>query len=177
MSTLIARKGWRVLHKSTGVRFGKQELRLLSVLPPSRLLLLSFVLRTMQSSASCSSPTPTKIVIPDLVSHCEFTYRVNPHCAQAAPASEEWLHEGGSLSARKREAFHGLKAGLLTSMCYPDAGYDELRVCCDFMNYLVCSILFWFLVIFPHSWVCRSSIWMISRMTWTNAMRSQRPIL
>jgi len=37
---------------------------------------------------------------------------------------------------QKREAYHGLKAGLLVAQCYPDAAYPQLRVVNDFMTYL-----------------------------------------
>lgn len=89
----------------------------------------------MSSSASSTS-APTKIVIPDLVSHCTIPVRCNRHWKQASVESKRWLFRGGNLSDRKRDAFHGLKAGYLTSMCYPLAGYPQLRVSCDFMNYL-----------------------------------------
>ncbi|KAF7967010.1 hypothetical protein HWV62_36229 [Athelia sp. TMB] len=79
---------------------------------------------------------PTKIILPDLVSHCKLKISVNRHRKQASAASKKWLFRGDNLSLEKRQAFHGLKAGLLTSMCYPHAGYPQLRVCCDFMNYL-----------------------------------------
>lgn len=78
--------------------------------------------------------SPTKIILPDLVSHCAFPIKVNRHRKQAGAASKKWLFRGDNLTLKKRRAFHGLKAGLLTSMCYPDAGYPQLRVCCDFMN-------------------------------------------
>jgi hypothetical protein len=78
---------------------------------------------------------PTKIILPDLVSHCSFDIKINRHRKQATAASKKWLFYGDtSLTLKKRRSFHGLKAGLLTSMCYPDAGYPQLRVCCDFMN-------------------------------------------
>ncbi|KAH8103083.1 isoprenoid synthase domain-containing protein, partial [Cristinia sonorae] len=81
-------------------------------------------------------PSPTKIVIPDLVSHCDFPLRNNRHRKQASSECKQWLFRGGNLSQRKKDAFHGLKAGLLTAMCYPNAAYPQLRVCCDFMNWL-----------------------------------------
>ena len=87
----------------------------------------------MQPSAQSQ---PSKVVIPDLVSHCTFTLRCSSHEEQASKECKEWLFEGSNLSERKRNAFHGLKAGLLTSQCYPDAEYHHLRVCCDFMNWL-----------------------------------------
>lgn len=79
---------------------------------------------------------PTKIIIPDLVSHCDFALRCNRHRKQASNECKRWLFRGGNLSEKKRNAFHGLKAGLLTSWCYPNAAYGQLRVCCDFMNWL-----------------------------------------
>lgn len=79
---------------------------------------------------------PSKITIPDLVSHCTYKIRMNRNRKQASAESKKWLFRGDNLSGKKRDAYHGLKAGLLTAMCYPDAGYPQLRVCMDFMNYL-----------------------------------------
>ncbi|TFK49130.1 terpenoid synthase [Heliocybe sulcata] len=79
---------------------------------------------------------PTKIILPDLVSHCDFPLRSNDHCARASKESEEWFLRGANLNKHRRAAFLALKAGSLTSTCYPHAPYHELRVCCDFMNYL-----------------------------------------
>lgn len=87
-------------------------------------------------SCTPASDKPSKIVIPDLVSHCTFPVRCNRHNKQASVESKRWLFKGGNLTDRKRDAYHGLKAGYLTSMCYPLAGFPQLRVCCDFMNYL-----------------------------------------
>ena len=91
----------------------------------------------MQHVLAVAGPSaPSKILIPDLVSHCDFPLRTNRHRKQATVECKQWLFRGGNLSDRKRNAFHGLKAGLLTSMCYAKAGYPQLRVCCDFMNLL-----------------------------------------
>ncbi|KAG2143016.1 isoprenoid synthase domain-containing protein [Suillus clintonianus] len=79
---------------------------------------------------------PTKFILPDLVSHCDFKLRMNRHHKQATAESKRWLFRGDNLNPKSRKAIHGLKAGQLTSMCYPDAGFPQLRVCCDFMNYL-----------------------------------------
>lgn len=89
---------------------------------------------TSSTTVGGIAPRPTKIILPDLVSHCAFGIKINRHRKQAAAASKKWLFRGDNLSLKKRRSFHGLKAGLLTSMCYPDAGYPQLRVCCDFMN-------------------------------------------
>jgi hypothetical protein len=91
---------------------------------------------TFTTTINHVSPSPTKIVIPDLVSHCTFDIKVNQHGEQATVESKDWLFQGDNLNQQKRQTFHGLKAGPLTSMCYPDAGYSQLRVCCDFLNYL-----------------------------------------
>ncbi|KAG0706961.1 isoprenoid synthase domain-containing protein [Suillus ampliporus] len=79
---------------------------------------------------------PTKFILPDLISHCDFKLRMNRHHKQATAESKRWLFRGDNLDQKSRKAIHGLKAGQLTSMCYPDAGFPQLRVCCDFMNYL-----------------------------------------
>jgi len=90
----------------------------------------------MSPTPASTASSPSKIVIPDLVSHCTIPVRCNRHWKQASVESKRWLFLGDKLSEKKRNAFHGLKAGYLTSMCYPVAGYPQLRVCCDFMNYL-----------------------------------------
>ncbi|KAG1862730.1 isoprenoid synthase domain-containing protein [Suillus subalutaceus] len=63
---------------------------------------------------------PTKFILPDLL-------RMNRHHKQATAESKRWLFRGDNLSQRSRKAIHGLKAGQLTSMCYPDAGFPQLR--------------------------------------------------
>lgn len=83
-----------------------------------------------------SSSSSDKIIIPDLVSHCTFQLRQNPHGKKVGTASEHWLTRNGNLSHKKQKALHGLKCGLLTAMCYPDCPEYELRVCCDYLNYL-----------------------------------------
>lgn len=99
---------------------------------------------------------PDTIIIPDLVSHCDFSIHCNPKVETAVEESKAWLFEHGQLGEKRKNAFRGLKAGgeipgplefparstadslfsELTSMCYPYANFDQLRVCCDFMNYL-----------------------------------------
>ena len=83
-----------------------------------------------------SNKRPTKIVFPDLISTCPSRLRVNPHCKSASAESKRWLLQGCRLSKKRRAAFHGLKGGLLTAVCYPRADHEQLRVCCDFINYL-----------------------------------------
>jgi len=85
---------------------------------------------------SSSHNIPVTVVLPDLVSPCTFTLRFNRHAKHASAASKKWLFCGDNLSATTRRDFHGLKCGLLASMCYPDVAYPQLRVACDFMTYL-----------------------------------------
>ena len=77
-----------------------------------------------------------KFMIPDLVSHCTFTLRINRHRKQTTAETKKWLFKDGNVLGRKRESYHGLKAGLLTAMCYPDAACPQLRACNDFLTYL-----------------------------------------
>ena len=88
----------------------------------------------ISTSTAAHTTAAVNIILPDLVSHCDFEVRINRHRKHAAAASKEWLFEGDRLPEKKRQKYHGLKAGLLTAMCYPDAGYAQLRVCSDFMN-------------------------------------------
>ncbi len=83
-----------------------------------------------------ASNRPTRLNFSDLISPCPWALRVNPNCKLAAEESKHWLLSGCRLRAKKRAAFHGLKGGLLTAMCYPLAEYEQLRVCCDYINYL-----------------------------------------
>ena len=90
-------------------------------------------------AASCFMPAafrPSDLIFPDLITPCPYPLRVNPQCQLASAESKQWLLRGCRLKKKKRAAFHGLKGGLLTAMCYPLAEYDELRVCCDWINYL-----------------------------------------
>ncbi|KAF9022344.1 terpenoid synthase [Hymenopellis radicata] len=91
------------------------------------------------TSTSCLSslqPPPQKFILPDLVSHCTFDIRISRHRKQITSETKRWLFQGNNLMGQKRESYHGLKAGLLTAMCYPNAGCPQLRVCNDFLSYL-----------------------------------------
>jgi len=91
------------------------------------------------STTPTQSPRPLsvkKIVLPDLVSHCTFKLRTSRHWKQVTVETKKWLFKDNNLLGQKRSAYHGLKSGLLTSMCYPDAGYTQLRAVNDFMTYL-----------------------------------------
>ena len=76
------------------------------------------------------------IILPDLVSHCNFKLHHNRHRKQVTVETMKWLFKGDNLCSTQRDAFRGLNAGLLTSMCYPNAGYSQLRAVNDFLTYL-----------------------------------------
>ncbi|PFH50636.1 hypothetical protein AMATHDRAFT_3814 [Amanita thiersii Skay4041] len=88
------------------------------------------------TATSNSNQMPAKIILPDLVSHCDFKLHHSRYRKLVTVATKKWLFKGDNLDSKKRDAFHGLKAGLLTSMCYPNAGYPQLRVVNDFLTYL-----------------------------------------
>ncbi|RXW15885.1 hypothetical protein EST38_g9973 [Candolleomyces aberdarensis] len=79
---------------------------------------------------------PKKFILPDLVSHCTFTLHCSRHRRRITGETKQWLFRGDNLTGRARDKYHGLKAGLLTAMCYPDAAYPQLRLCNDFLTYL-----------------------------------------
>ena len=58
-----------------------------------------------------TSPPPDTIVIPDLVSHCDFSLHCNPKVETAVEESKAWLFEHGQLGEKRKNAFRGLKAG------------------------------------------------------------------
>ena len=77
-----------------------------------------------------------KIILPDLVSHCDFKLHHSRHRKQVTAETKKWLFKGNNFCSTRRDSFHGLKAGLLTSMCYPNAAYPQLRAVNDFLTYL-----------------------------------------
>lgn len=79
---------------------------------------------------------PTKILIPDLVSDCPFSLRLNPGGANAGASSDAWLAALGGFGSKQRVRLHGLKCGLLSAMTYPYAPAYQLRTVCDFLSYL-----------------------------------------
>ncbi|KAI0076176.1 terpenoid synthase [Panus rudis PR-1116 ss-1] len=79
---------------------------------------------------------PTSFVLPDLVGHCTYPLHLNPHWDAVSRRSEQWLLKEANFSITKRETFMGLKAGELTSACYPSCDEYHLQVASDFMSYL-----------------------------------------
>ncbi|KAI0325943.1 terpenoid synthase [Cubamyces sp. BRFM 1775] len=90
----------------------------------------------MASNASTTPLCTEWIHLPDIISRCPFPLRQNPQYMLASTESKLWLLAQCKLSKEKRETFRGLKGGLLAAISYPLAGYDQLRVCCDWVNLL-----------------------------------------
>src|ERR1700722_7428816 len=95
-----------------------------------------YPLKTAKVMSASMRDNTNQITLPDLVSHCTFPLRLNPFCEPVASKSEAWMIDGANFSDQRCRKFRGLKAGLLTAMCYPDCGEEGLRVVSDFMNYL-----------------------------------------
>jgi hypothetical protein len=83
------------------------------------------------------APAATHFILPDFESHCAsrgLYLRINKYCPEVSPAHTEWLLAGlGNIHEDKKKAYEGLQSGVLTSMCYPDAPIEKLRVCSDFV--------------------------------------------
>ena len=77
-----------------------------------------------------------KIILPDLVTGCSFTWSVNPHYERACDESGAWIESFKVFSDRKRAIFKVYNSELLVALTYSYAGFEELRTCCDFVNLL-----------------------------------------
>ncbi|THH29426.1 hypothetical protein EUX98_g4770 [Antrodiella citrinella] len=75
-------------------------------------------------------------IMPDLVDHCTYPQHLNRNWFEVSRQSERFLLEYANFSQKKRCTFLGLKAGELTSACYPNADTYYLQVTADFMGYL-----------------------------------------
>ena len=76
-------------------------------------------------------------ILPDLVSHCNFSLSYHANGDEIAQQSVDWLSSRcPDLSPKQRHALYGLQAGELTAYCYHTATPERLRVVSDFMNYL-----------------------------------------
>jgi hypothetical protein len=78
---------------------------------------------------------PAEFILPDLLSDCHYSLRVNPHYDAVFRVSEQWLFDEGHLVEPEITKFVGLRAGYLTAACYPDANAFYLRVRSDIINW------------------------------------------
>jgi len=67
-----------------------------------------------------AAPPPRMFVMPDLVSHCTFDFRVNEELPRAVWESKTWMINGSNIarSEKSLNALHGLKAGGLLLTCH-----------------------------------------------------------
>ncbi|KAL1732292.1 isoprenoid synthase domain-containing protein [Schizophyllum commune] len=74
-------------------------------------------------------------VLPDHTSICAiYKSGTNPHYDAVAQESREWINSFDFFPDKKRLEFR--QGQLLASHSYHYAGYNEFRVCCDFLNLL-----------------------------------------
>ncbi len=75
-----------------------------------------------------------KLVLPDLISTCPFQWSVHPDYERARAESAAWVESFGVFTDRKGIVFNVSNFELLMALTYPDAGYEEVRTCCDCIN-------------------------------------------
>jgi hypothetical protein len=83
------------------------------------------------------APASSRLILPDLFSiSTPFHDATNPFWKRATAESRRWVTDYADLADHPRALFFQCQNELLVSHCYPYAGYDEFRVCCDIMNLL-----------------------------------------
>ena len=92
----------------------------------------------MQSRSLKQNSRPSFIKIPDLSSYCgdRFNQQISRHRRIISSGSKQWFFHTDKYSKDMLEAYNGLNAGLLVSVCYPEAGCTQMRVCTDFITHL-----------------------------------------
>ncbi|KAJ6522663.1 isoprenoid synthase domain-containing protein [Mycena vulgaris] len=82
-------------------------------------------------------PEPAYLVLPDLEFHCTFPVRISRHHKSLPAKTKAWFFRGRDNGHKMQCAiFNGLKPTLLAAVGYPEAGYQQLRLCSDFITYL-----------------------------------------
>lgn len=78
----------------------------------------------------------TKIILPDLLSLCKFSWKSNPHFVQAKEQSTDWILSYNIFDEAGRRRFTRTNGALLGAHTYTYANLEELRTCSDFLNLL-----------------------------------------
>ena len=84
------------------------------------------------------SATPSSYRLPDLRSLCPWKGSFNPHYDSASLGSSQWVLQYTSLLIPSKERipfFEQKGSELLAAWVYPYADAEQLRTCCDFINY------------------------------------------
>lgn len=79
-------------------------------------------------------PSSHRLVLPDLISTCPFNSSLNLDYERARGESNAWVDRFGALAGRKGAIFSVYNLELLISLAHPEAGYEELKTCCDWNN-------------------------------------------
>ncbi|KAI0304158.1 terpenoid synthase [Russula brevipes] len=83
------------------------------------------------------SGSPSHFVLPDLFAlSTAFRDAANPFWKRGAAESRRWVNSYAVFADRRRAFFFQGQSELLSSHCYPYAGYEEFRTCCDLINLL-----------------------------------------
>lgn len=76
-------------------------------------------------------------IIPDLFSlSTAFHDATNPFWKRASAESRNWVNSYAVFPDRRQAFFFQGQSELLSSHCYPYAGYEEFRTSCDLINLL-----------------------------------------
>ncbi|KIK65246.1 hypothetical protein GYMLUDRAFT_240536 [Collybiopsis luxurians FD-317 M1] len=75
---------------------------------------------------------------PDFYSRCSYALRFNRHEKAVSAETKQWFYRysTGVTPPSELQNFDAQKYALFASVCYPDAGHPQLRVCADFIAYL-----------------------------------------
>ena len=81
--------------------------------------------------------TPQTYTLPDLIALCPFKWSSNPHYTIVRAESSAWIN-GFNLfvDSNMRAFFTASDSERLCAYAYPYAGYEALRIACDFVNLL-----------------------------------------
>ncbi|KAM6490009.1 Isoprenoid synthase domain containing protein [Amanita muscaria] len=83
----------------------------------------------------CSLGFGPSFIVPDIISHCTYPVRLNPHHEEQSQASLQWL--AASLAKTENlSQYSKAKLGQLISLVHPNADALRLRICIDYMNYV-----------------------------------------
>jgi hypothetical protein len=81
--------------------------------------------------------SPSHFILPDLFTlSSAFQHASNPFWKRGATESRRWVDSYAVFADRRRAFFLQGQSELLCSHCYPYAGYEEFRTCCDLVNLL-----------------------------------------
>ncbi|KAI0307215.1 terpenoid synthase [Multifurca ochricompacta] len=82
-------------------------------------------------------PSLSSYILPDLFSlSTTFRDATNPFWKRASAESRRWVNSYAVFADRRRAFFFQGQSELLSSHCYPYAGYEQFRTCCDLVNLL-----------------------------------------